>query len=50
MFRTIAFDDKNNEYRDGESWLSNKFDRVDKLFQFYKMMTKFNEYFEKHGK
>jgi hypothetical protein len=45
--RTIAFDDQNNEYRNGESWLGNKFDRVDKLFQFYKMMNKYNDYFEK---
>jgi len=48
--RTIVFDDENNEYRNGESWLSNKFDRVDKLFQFYKMMNKYNEYFEKQEK
>jgi len=45
--RTITFDDQNNEYRNGESWLGNKFDRVDKLFQFYKMMNKYNDYFEK---
>jgi hypothetical protein len=45
--RTIAFDDQNNEYRNGESWLGNKFDIVDKLFQFYKMMNKYNDYFEK---
>lgn len=45
--RTIAFDDQNNEYRNGESWLGNKFDRVEKLFQFYKMMNKYNDYFEK---
>jgi hypothetical protein len=45
--RTIVFDDQNNEYRNGESWLGNKFDRVDKLFQFYKMMNKYNDYFEK---
>jgi hypothetical protein len=44
--RTIVFDDENNEYRNGESWLANKFDRIDKLFQFYRMMNKFNEYFE----
>ena len=44
--RTIVFDDENNEYRNGEEWLSNKFDRVDKLFQFYKMLQNFNSYFE----
>lgn len=44
--RTIVFDDQNNEYRNGESWLSNRFDRVDKLFQFYKMFNLFNRYFE----
>ena len=44
--RTIVFDDENNEYRNGEQWLSNKFDRVDKLFQFYKMLQNFNSYFE----
>lgn len=47
LTRTIAFDDQNNEYRNGESWLGNKFDIVDKLFQFYKMMNKYNDYFEK---
>ena len=47
LTRTIAFDDQNNEYRNGESWLGNKFDRVDKLFQFYKLMNKYNDYFEK---
>ncbi len=47
--RTIVFDDQNNEYRNGEQWLSNKFDRVDKLFQFYKMFRNFNEYFEKQN-
>jgi hypothetical protein len=44
--RTIVFDDQNNEYRNGEQWLSNKFDRFDKLSQFYKMLQKFNNYFE----
>lgn len=44
--RMIAFDDKNEEFRNGEQWLSNKFDRVDKLFQFYTMLGKFNKYFE----
>ena len=47
--RTIVFDDQNNEYKNGEQWLSNKFDRVDKLFQFYKMFRNFNEYFEKQN-
>ncbi len=45
--RSIVFDDQNNEYRNGESWLANKFDRVDKLFQFYNILNKFNEYFDK---
>ena len=44
--RTIVFDDRNIEYRNGEQWLSNKFDRVDKLFQFYKMMSNFNNHFD----
>lgn len=43
--RTIVFDDRNEEYRNGEAWLSNKFDRIDKLFQFYLMLQKFNQYF-----
>jgi hypothetical protein len=44
--RTIVFDDQNNEYRNGEQWLSNKFNRFDKLSQFYSMLQKFNSYFE----
>ena len=42
----IAFDDQNNEYRNGENWLSNKFDRYDLLSQYYKMLNKFNQYYE----
>jgi len=48
--RFIAFDDQNNEYRNGESWLMNKFDRQDKLFQYYKMLKQFNNYFEDMSK
>lgn len=42
----ITFDDQNNEYRNGENWLSNKFDRYDLLPQYYKMLSKFNQYYE----
>lgn len=49
LSRTIVFDDMNTEYRNGEAWLSNKFDRVDKLYQFYLMMQKYNEYFEERA-
>jgi hypothetical protein len=44
--RSLVFDDQNNEYKNGETWISNKFDRVDKLFQFYTIINKFNDYFD----
>ena len=44
--RTIVFDELNNEYRNGEQWLSNEFDKVDESFNYYKIMRVFNEYFE----
>ncbi len=44
--RTLVFDDQNNEYKNGEEWLSNRFDRVEKLYQFYKMLNNFNNYFD----
>ena len=43
--RFIAFDDQNTEYRNGDAWLSNEFDKKDKLFQYYKMLSKFNDYY-----
>lgn len=46
--RTIVFDELNNEYRNGEQWLSNEFDKVDELFNYYKIMKVFNQYFEEN--
>jgi len=46
----IAFDDKNNEFRNGSYWLSNEFDKLDRLSQYYKMLMEFNKYFSQVSK
>jgi hypothetical protein len=44
--RTIVFDELNNEYKNGEEWLSNEFDKVDELSEYFKIMRRFNDYFD----
>lgn len=44
--RTIVFDELNNEYKNGEEWLSNEFDKIDELFNYYNIIRRYNEYFD----
>ena len=43
--RTLVYDEVNNEYLNGEQWLSNEFEKVDKERIFFDVINKFNEYY-----
>jgi len=44
--RTLVYDELNNEYLNGEQWLSNEFEKVDKERIFFDTMSKFNDYYD----
>jgi len=44
--RLLVYDELNNEYTNGEQWLSNEFEKANKDSDYYAIMNVFNKYYE----
>ena len=44
--RLLVYDELNNEYLNGEQWLSNEFEKLGNEGDYYKIMQIFNKYYE----
>jgi hypothetical protein len=44
--RSLVYDELNNEHLNGEQWLSNEFEKIDKEMDYYKLMRLYNQYYD----
>lgn len=48
--RLLVYDELNKEYLNGEQWLSNEFEKVDRGGDYYMLMRYYNDYYKKMDK
>jgi hypothetical protein len=44
--RTLVYDELNNEYKDGEKWLYNEFEKINKEKDLYELIKIYNNYYD----